>query len=214
MALKPIVFLHGFLGQPSDWAPVISCLPPHLSIKIELPGHGTTAFTKNFTLNLSFPKFHLVGYSMGGRLALQYARKFPEKIASLTILSAHPGLHTCDEKKSRLEIDKKWATKLLKLPIDEFLAQWYDQPLFQSFKPDFSMRRNHNPKALAAALLHYSLGAQDFYQPKEALYLVGEKDEKYRSIYKSATIIPNAGHVVHLENPKAVAEVIEQRIFS
>lgn len=212
--LTPIVFLHGFLGQPSDWEPVISYLPPHLSIPIELPGHGITPFTENFRLNLSFPKFHLVGYSMGGRLALQYARKFPEKIASLTILSAHPGLHTPQEKKIRLQEDAKWAEKLLRLPIDDFLSQWYDQPLFQSFKPDFSMRRNHNSKALAATLLHYSLGTQDFYQPKKALYLVGEKDEKYRSIYKRADLIPSSGHIVHLENPKAVAKAIEQRIFS
>jgi len=213
MSLTPIVFLHGFLGRPSDWDPVISYLPPCPTIKIELPGHGQTPFTKNFTFASSPEKFHLVGYSMGGRLALQYARKFPDQIASLSILSAHPGLQTPIEKKLRLEQDAKWAAKLLDLPIDEFLTQWYDQILFKSFKPDFSMRREHDPKALAATMIEYSLGYQEFYQPKEALYLVGEKDEKYRAIYKFAQVIPNTGHVIHLENPKAVAEALKQRIF-
>jgi len=212
--MTPLVFLHGFLGRPSDWDPVISYLPPCHSICMELPGHGDSPFVKTFHLHLPYQKFHLIGYSMGGRLALQYASQFPEKIASLIILSAHPGLQTLEEKEKKLEEDTKWAKKLLNLPIDEFLSQWYDQPLFQSYKPDFSMRRNHNPKALAAALLHYSLSKQTFYKPSHALYLVGEKDQKYRSLYPEATLIPGAGHAVHLENPKAVATVIQQRIFS
>ena len=209
----PIVFLHGFLGLPSDWEAVISYLPPCPTIKIQLPGHGQTPFTKTFSMDPPAEKFHLVGYSMGGRLALQYARQFPHHIASLILLSTHPGLQTFQEKKIRFQEDEKWAKKLFQFPIDEFLAQWYDQPIFQSFTPDFSMRREHHPKALAETLLHYSLGHQNFSQPKEALYLVGETDAKYRSIYPNATVIPNAGHVIHIENPKAVAKIIKQRIF-
>lgn len=212
--MHPIIFLHGFLGKPSDWDPVISYLPPCSVFKVELPGHGTTPFTESFTLPLPSEKFHLVGYSMGGRLALQYAQRFPQQIASLVIASAHPGLKNDDEKKERSQRDRLWAEKLLSLSIDEFLSQWYDQPLFQSFKVDFSMRKDHNPEHLAKALLHYSLASQSFFKPKNALYLVGEKDEAYRSLYPEATVIENSGHCVHLENPKSVAEAIKKRIFS
>lgn len=211
---SPIVFLHGFLGCPSDWDLVISHFPSHPLHRIELPGHGNTPFTKSFEFPLPAAQFHLVGYSMGGRLALEYARKFPRRIASLTILSAHPGLQTLQEKKQRLKEDLNWAEKLLRLPIDEFLSQWYDQPLFQSYRPDFSMRRNHDPKQLAQTLLHYSLAHQLFYKPEHALYLVGENDLKYRTLYPEAKVIPNAGHSIHLENPKSVANAIKQRIFS
>jgi len=214
MSLIPVVFLHGFLGHPSDWDSTLAYLPPCLSHCIELPGHGVSPFVKNFQIKVPYKKFHLIGYSMGGRLAMQYAMRFPEKILSLTILSAHPGLKTTKEKQERLQLDKKWAQKLSTLSIDEFLSQWYDQPLFQSFKPDFLMRRNHQIKELTSALLHYSLAHQVFHKPKQALYVVGEKDEKYRCIYPEAHIIPEAGHMIHLQNPKAVAKVIEQRIFS
>jgi 2-succinyl-6-hydroxy-2,4-cyclohexadiene-1-carboxylate synthase len=212
--MKPVVFLHGFLGHPSDWDRVIAHLPDIPTITIELPGHGNSPFAQEFSFPLPSQTFHLVGYSMGGRLALSYAKKFPERIASLTILSAHPGLKTKEEKTSRLQEDAKWAERLLTLPIDEFLIQWYDQPIFYSFKPDFSMRCKHNPKRLAKTLLYYSLGRQTFYRPKEALYLVGEKDEKYRAIHPEAVVIPKAGHMIHLENPEAVAKIIKTRILS
>jgi 2-succinyl-6-hydroxy-2,4-cyclohexadiene-1-carboxylate synthase len=207
----PLIFLHGFLGAPQDWEPVISHLPSCLCIALELPGHGASPFTSDFAI--PYEKFHLIGYSMGGRLAMQYARKFPRKIASLAIASAHPGLLKSCEKQARLEQDRRWAKKLLTLPIDQFLSQWYDQPIFHFFKPDFSMRRNHDPKQLAQTLLHYSLGRQSFYQPEGALYLVGEKDQKYRALYPKAVQIERAAHMVHLENPKRVAQAIQQKVF-
>lgn len=211
---RPIVFLHGFLGHPSDWNQVLVHLPSCEAHCIELPGHGSSPFVESFDFLSPNEQFHLVGYSMGGRLALGYASKYPHRIASLTIASAHPGLQTSQEKRQRLKEDTRWAEKLMTLPIDEFLSQWYDQPLFRSFKPDFSMRRKHSSKNLAKALIHYSLAHQSFYKPKNALYLVGENDAKYRALYPEATVIEKAGHSVHFENPKAVADAIKGRIFS
>ena len=43
-----LLFLHGFLGAPSDWDPVISHLPLHSCLALELPGHGATPFTPHF----------------------------------------------------------------------------------------------------------------------------------------------------------------------
>ena len=209
----PLVFVHGFLGNPSDWDGLISYLPKGPFIPIELPGHGSTPFTEHFTIIPPAPKFHLAGYSMGGRLSLQYARKFPDRILSLTILSAHRGLKTWEEKDARLKKDEQWAKKLLTLSIDEFLTQWYDQPLFHSFKPDFSMRRNHNPEELAKTLLYYSLAYQPLYQPEQALYLVGEKDSKYRALYPKAIVVPKSGHMIHIENPKYIADIIKEKIL-
>src|SRR5689334_17350674 len=89
----PFVFLHGFLGNSQDWQEVASKLLA-TCIAFDLPGHGASAFTEDFFLAFhqatkEFPPFHLVGYSMGGRLALQFAAKYPEKINKLTLLSAH-----------------------------------------------------------------------------------------------------------------------------
>ncbi len=204
----PLVFLHGFLGRAEDWESICSFLPNCQCIGIDLPGHGDSHFAKEIEIDI--PRFHLVGYSMGGRIAMSYALKHPEQIASLTIMSAHPGLKTEDEKQKRLQTDTEWAKLLLELPIDEFLLHWYDQSIFKNFKPDFTMRNKQNVPGLAAALIHYSLAKQPRYEIDHVI--VGDRDEKFRALYKNPILVPDAGHIVHLENPKAVAEIIRTRI--
>lgn len=201
----PIVFLHGFLGKSEDWNAVCRHLPPCPCIGIDIPGHGQAPFAENFDIDI--PEYHLVGYSMGGRIALQ---KFAGKAKSLTLISTHPGLLSNEEKYARLKNDEKWAELLLKLPIDEFLCLWYDQPIFKPFKPDFSMRREQNKIGLAKALLHFSLAKQKRVEIDEVI--VGMRDEKFRKLFKNPTVVPNAGHMVHLENPKELARIIQMRI--
>jgi 2-succinyl-6-hydroxy-2,4-cyclohexadiene-1-carboxylate synthase len=203
----PIVFLHGFLGTAADWESVCSYLPPSYCIGFDLPGHGQSPFTEE--VDIPLPRFHLVGYSMGGRIALALAAKHPEKIASLTLMSVHPGLHSDEEKKNREVTDRYWADLLLQLPIDKFLLDWYSQPIFKPFVPDLSMRKNQNVSELAKALIHYSLSKQPYY-PIEGV-LVGERDEKFRKLYEHPVLIANAGHMVHLENPQAVALEIQRK---
>jgi len=207
-----VVFLHGFLGTNADWEPVCSNLTDLHCIAVDLPGHGKSPFEEKMDLDIEAERFVLVGYSLGGRLAMRYAAEHPERIKSLVLISAHPGFTSDAEKQKRLLSDAKWAELLLELPIDEFLAQWYDQPLFHPYKPDLSMRRMQNKEALAAALMHYSLGKQPRYETNGALVLVGERDSKFRSLYTNPVIIPDAGHMAHLENPKAIASEILKRI--
>ena len=258
----PIVFLHGFLGRSEDWLEVCASLPPCRCIGIDLPGHGDSPFEPDFTIDL--PQFHLVGYSMGGRIALQ---KFKDKALTLTLLSTHPGLKDAEERDARRESDAVWAKKLLHLPIDEFLKQWYDQPIFKPFinrdgkkvticaseatpdqseagrvsgvnsktidpraridmakpqqadchfftapvnGPRISMRREQNVVSLAKALLHFSLAHQPRFEIDHVI--VGERDLKFKTLFLNPIVVPGAGHMVHLENPKAIAKIIEERV--
>lgn len=201
----PIIFLHGFLGSGEDWRSVVSYLSPCKCIAYDLPGHGDSPFDTDFQIDL--PTYHLVGYSLGGRIALQ---RFAKQAKTLTLLSVHPGLKTEEEKKGRWLQDLKWAHLLSELPIDEFLFRWYDQSIFNGFRPDFTLRKKQNIEGLKGALLHYSLAKQERYEIEGVL--IGEKDEKFKTLYKSPVLIQDAGHMVHLENPKAVASIIETRI--
>jgi 2-succinyl-6-hydroxy-2,4-cyclohexadiene-1-carboxylate synthase len=208
----PLVFLHGFLGTHRDWIPVCSDLPHWPCIGIDLPGHGASPFCETLSFIPPAPKFHLIGYSMGGRLAMQYALDHPDQIGRLIIASAHPGLPSQREKEKRIQADTQWALLLHQLPIDEFLRRWYDQPVFGSYKPDFSMRREQNISGLSSALVHYSLGHQPMLKVAKALHVVGEKDRKFRALHPNALVVPNAGHVVHLEHPKAFAQIIREHL--
>lgn len=209
----PLVFLHGFLGRALDWEAVCSYLPSCHCVGVDLPGHGSSPFSPTFEFEPPAPKFHLIGYSMGGRLAMQYALRYPDRIARLAIVSAHPGLSSQAERQQRLKTDAEWAKLLMELPIDEFLKRWYDQPLFAHYKPDFSMRRKQDIPALAKTLMHYSLGNQPILKIENATYIVGEKDPKFRALHPKALIVMNSGHVVHLEKPKELAFCIMEEIL-
>jgi 2-succinyl-6-hydroxy-2,4-cyclohexadiene-1-carboxylate synthase len=146
---------------------------------------------------------------MGGRLAAQFAEQHPEKIAKLTLLSAHLGLKTEEEKRTRLEKDQLLANKIEQIPIDEFLKEWYDQPLFQTLvasRDIRSMRSQQNREGIAQALRTFSLGRQMRIRTNAQL-LVGEYDTAYLAHDQDLPhiVIPRAGHAAHLENPSAVA---------
>lgn len=211
----PIVFLHGFLGCAADWLPVVQHLH-RTCIAVDLPGHGATSWTPVDISNLlsqALPaSFHLVGYSLGGRIAMRLAHLFPKRLASLTLLSAHPGLVSQAERTERLLHDQKWAEKLRTIPFDEFLTAWYDQPIFSSLKnnPEWMQqrRKNQNRESLAHALIEWSLGFQPRFALPHAKILYGTLDQKFVTLFcdwPNAIAIPNAGHVLHLEAPKQVA---------
>ncbi len=210
---NPIFFLHGFLGTPKDWDPLFSFLSLPSYSALPLPGHCHTPFSPHFLPSTPGVPFSLVGYSMGGRLALRYAAQHPRNVKKLVLISTHPGLRSPEEKKERRNSDALWARLLCENPIDEFLQRWYDQPIFNGFKPDFSMRRDHDPLCLAQSLLHYGLGKQPFLSNPKAVHIVGEKDAKFRAIHPDALIVPNAAHAVHLENPAYLATLLRE-IFS
>ena len=210
MTALPVVFLHGFLGSHHDWGQVMSLLSDFLCVALDLPGHGQTPFFHPFSLIPPAPKFHLVGYSMGGRLALQYADQNPEKIEKLILISTHPGLNSEKERSERLAKDEKWAKLLLESPIDIFLKQWYEQPIFAGFQPDLTSRKRQNPKLLAQTLLHYSLAKQPQGSLENAIHIVGEKDEKFKNLNPQAIQIKEAGHMIHLEQPALLANKLKE----
>lgn len=198
----PLIFLHGFLGKSEDWLPICEHLPDCLCIGIDLPGHGDSPFIPE--VRIPFPSFHLIGYSMGGRIALSI------EALSHTLLSVHPGLKSEEERLRRLKNDEMWAKLLLELPIDEFLERWYDQSIFKPFRPNLIERRQQNIEGLAKAMLHFSLAHQKRFEVDQVL--VGERDTKFRALYENPIVVPNAGHMIHLENPKWVAEIIKERV--
>lgn len=213
MQKRPIVFLHGFLGSSSDWLELLSYLPPCNYHLIDLPGHGKSTFQQELILPNFEEKMILIGYSMGGRLALQYAASCPEKVEKLILLSTHLGLFSEEERKKRWEKDLFVAKKLTSMPIDDFLKEWYDQPLFGGFCPSLSFRRKGNPQEMSRALLRYSLGKMKPCHFENKILMVGEKDEKYRTLYPEAIVIKNAAHALHLEKAQKVAACIEKEIL-
>jgi len=244
-SLPVVLFLHGFMGSSADFDPTIAHLSTHFCcLTVDLPGHGQTLvegedalYTMPQTANaivtwldrLQISQCCLVGYSMGGRLALYLALHFPQRFLKVVLESASPGLKTDAERTARLQHDRDLADQL-KADFPSFLSYWYSQPLFYALRhhPAFEQmqrRRSQNrPVELAKSLRHLSTGLQPSlwealqHHTQPLLLLVGEDDRKFRSINQALAascptaqlqVIPNCGHVIHLEQTQAFTTSVQ-----
>ncbi len=241
-----ILALHGFTGCGEDFDALFAHCPGAFRRHCpDLPGHG-----KNFALpasldaHLDFIENErrkifgaapcvLLGYSMGGRIALHYALRMPEKISALVLISASPGIAENAEREKRRQSDDALAEKILAGGIPEFLSFWENLPLFAGMKNLPPAQRDalrqrrlkNNAAGLAASLHGVGTGALPplwdkikFWQKPVAI-LAGENDAKFAAIARAMCagdgfpnpekiIIPATGHVAHLESPAETAKAL------
>jgi naphthoate synthase len=226
-----LVFLHGFLGRKEDWNSLITHIEDNFyCICFDLPGHGASPFHENIIESiissldhLDIKKCALIGYSMGGRIALTLANLDFKRFGHLILMSAHPGLKNSEERKKRWQEDQKWIEMLKSNSFEKFLNAWYSQPLFESLKTHrtlfekvLSERKQQNPLFLAKLLNLLSLSKQPHFTTfsPATLFLYGELDLKYGKLYNKLlsfgeiAMISDSGHAIHLENPSACAKKI------
>ncbi len=152
---------------------------------------------------------------MGGRIA--FSSTLPK-----IIISAHPGLQTDAEKKSRCEQERAWIAKLQNIPLAEFLDEWYRQPIFESLRrhPIFPKLMERRLKQDSQLLIHqmetHSLATQEFQNPAKACFFHGQLDTTYHDLYQRLKIpsyeIRGVGHAPHLENPELTAATIRSHL--
>jgi len=200
-----LIFLHGFLGSPLDWEKTISYLPAHYSCRVPDLADGTQ-------INFS-PLSVLIGYSMGGRIALQMP-----PACGLVLIGAHFGLTNEPERRKRREEEERLCIHLKRDPID-FIDWWYRQPLFSTLPLNDELRKRRESIDFtqhAQLFEWFALSKQPlFIPPPSALLLYGENDKKYANLYSAwpnAHAIPDAGHAAHLENPKMTAQFIQHYV--
>jgi 2-succinyl-6-hydroxy-2,4-cyclohexadiene-1-carboxylate synthase len=239
------VLLHGFAGSAGDWEGQMvdglagAGLAPVL---VDLPGHGADAGVNDaasFTLGSALARIEaagrwpadLIGYSMGGRLALHFAAAHPGRVRRLVLESASPGLPRESERAERRAEDEALAARIEAEGVEWFVDHWESQPMFETRRwlDDAVLLRRRNlrlrndPNSLAAALRGLGTGAlPSLWDRLEGLDLptllvVGERDEKFVSTAERmaramprarVALIPGAGHTVHLEAPDAWLEVV------
>ena len=241
---KPVIlFLHGFMGNCHDFVGVIDRLSEFCCLVVDLPGHGKTEVKQdcNYQMpntagalikllqKLDIQQCLLVGYSMGGRLALYLTVYFPQYFQGVILESASPGLKTRSRRDRRIEQDLKLAKQLESRDYELFLQQWYSNPLFASFvrhpnyKQAIASKLNNNPYKLAKSLRFMGLGVQpslwnDLSSIKiPMLLLVGSLDPKFVAINREVAglspqaksyIVKDVGHNIHFERPAELVKLI------
>ena len=172
-----------------------------------------------------------VGYSMGGRLSLGAAVLHPDRVRRLVLESTSPGLATPEERSRRRRMDEGLARRLESEGMERFVGAWMEQPLFASqarlpgtVLRDARRRRLRNdPDSLAACLRGMGTGSQPSFWDRlpevraETLLLTGALDPKYEELARRMALrlptvrhvsVPDTGHAVHLEAPRAWMESV------
>ena len=230
---RPLIFLHGFLGSRVDCFPIIEELErDYFCTLVDLPAHGKSPYTTPIisAIKQSIESIHalteqkplLIGYSLGGRIALQISQDSKTPICGVFAFSAHPGLATEWEKKERLRADRIWQNRLQTLEPKQFLTLWYEQTPFASLRGKVELleklykeRDLSHKNELSLVLEEMSLAKQPLISHSSLPLRLGfgEEDVKYKILYQNSLFaqvsIPKAGHTVFLENPKGCAEAIK-----
>jgi 2-succinyl-6-hydroxy-2,4-cyclohexadiene-1-carboxylate synthase len=245
----PLTLLHGFTGDAASWADV----QPQLALRFklimpDLLGHGRTdspAEPARYTMErcvedviaildaMDVKRTHLLGYSMGGRVALAAAIMRPHRIASLILESASPGLANAAERDERVAGDNTLADFIQREGVAAFVARWERIPLFSSQERlheavrsrQTEQRLRNDPVGLANSLRGLGTGVQaplwdrlgELRMP--CLIMAGESDAKFAAIGRQMSkgiagsrleIVAGAGHTVHLEQPETFTRLVAE----
>jgi 2-succinyl-6-hydroxy-2,4-cyclohexadiene-1-carboxylate synthase len=239
MSAVPVVALHGFTGTPRAFTSldVPVALSPYLAGHGPDPDLSAQSFSDEvgriaqlIRSRLSGP-VHLLGYSMGARVALGLLVDSPELFHSATLLGPNPGLSTEDERQERLGWEARWIDILEQDGLAVFEHRWRSLPLFQSQEslPPHSQeaqrteRMSHTALGLAHAMTVLGLGSMPNLWPALSLVQVpvtvvtGELDEKFSRITDQITSVapqfsvvrlPGVGHNPLLERPDAISALV------
>ncbi len=238
--IVPLLLLHGFTGSSDNWADHIAVFSKQYSvITVDILGHGRSSSPPDPT-RYTMPRIAtdfialldawqieqtaLLGYSMGGRLALYLACCYPERFSHLVQESSSPGLASEAERAERRQRDEALADWIEANGIEAFVNRWEALPLWASQQQLSEavrlrlrqQRLQNNPVGLANSLRGMGTGAQPSLWAQlpaltlPTLLIVGALDSKFVAINQQVAevlgngrlhIIPQAGHTTHLERP-------------
>ncbi len=243
-----LVMLHGFTGSAAGWRHQLDAAAAYglRVIALDLLGHGQSDAPDNpqryaiehcqqdilaalQELGVSKSQAVLLGYSMGGRIALYTA--FSGFFRALILESASPGLEDPAEREQRRISDEALAASIERDGVEAFIERWEKLPLFTSqrslpFECAEALRRQrlqNRAAGLAQSLRGVGTGVQPpLYARLPTLHLpvlliAGELDTKFTAIARRMAqvlpqaqlrIIAGAGHTVHLERPEEFISLV------
>lgn len=246
----PVVALHGFMQTGASWAPVAGALSAdHCVYALDFIGHGRSskptdpkaysydaaigsvrAFLREVACANGQRRAHLLGYSMGGRVAAGVAAKERDCLYSLVLESCNLGPASEGDRAAAKERNDAWAARLRADGIVPFVEYWEQLPLFATQcelgfdKVLREERLANDPEAMAMCLegmgKHVMPLEDDTFAALSATwvpikYLWGHEDAKsqpiaYRFEHEGFDVTSfGTGHNVHLEAPTLYTKTVQ-----
>jgi 2-succinyl-6-hydroxy-2,4-cyclohexadiene-1-carboxylate synthase len=221
-----VLFIPGFMQRGDAWRPVAELLPERYPSR--MLDHAEHSFEGRLAEISAHRGAVLVGYSLGGRLALRAALRSPDSFTAVVTVGSTAGIEEAPLRAARVEADETLASWLEAAPIEDVVALWERQPLFAD-QPDSLVeaqrpgRLSQDPRALALLLRTAGQGALEpvWHELSQlelpVLAIAGARDEGYTRAAKriastaprgQAAIVENAGHAPQLQRPEEVAALL------
>jgi 2-succinyl-6-hydroxy-2,4-cyclohexadiene-1-carboxylate synthase len=243
-----VMLLHGFTGAAESWAPLLPALHDYASIAVDLPGHGRSGapdeasrYALHRTVDdlarvldaLGVERAVVIGYSMGGRVALHFSLAHQARVAALVLESASPGIANAAERAARVESDHALADAIARDGVAAFVDRWEELPLWasqaalpRSVRMQLRDQRLRNVATGLANSLRGAGAGVDLLAPDRlaeqrapALLVAGARDARYVAHARAMAaampdarveIVRDAGHAVHLERPEALSAIVRR----
>ena len=236
---EPLLLLHGFTGRGTSWGGHATAFARRFRvIVVDLPGHGRsgTAEPARMTIermaddlasllrHLDATPAHVLGYSMGARLALRLAVAHQDVVRHLVLESPTAGIADAADRAARRSADASLADRLEREGTAGFVTTWERNPVFASHAAlapavvarQRAIRLSNDPTSLAASLRGAGQGTMEPLHDRlgtiraPTLVIAGALDDRGRLRATQVAegisgarlaIIDGAGHTPHLEQP-------------
>ncbi|BAW80531.1 alpha/beta hydrolase fold protein [Candidatus Nitrosoglobus terrae] len=235
----PLIILHGLFGSISNWRSLATAFSRQFQvITIDLPNHGHSPPKAIFNYpslaqdlidfmdEQSIDTAALLGHSLGGKIAMQCALDFPNRITHLLVADIAPRAYAPEHLlifnalselnltayKNRLEIDEALSRQIPNLETRQFLLMNLEKN-----KGGYSWRINlnnlqQNYQAICAAVVgkNVYLGPSLFIKGEDSGYIRGGDKIGIRKWFPKAEMvsIPKSGHWLHAEAPEVFATIV------
>ncbi|MFL5645374.1 MAG: 2-succinyl-6-hydroxy-2,4-cyclohexadiene-1-carboxylate synthase [Chloroflexota bacterium] len=237
----PLLLLHGFTGRGSGWGGHAHAFArDHRVVVVDLPGHGRSGIPEDprrasversaddlatILRRLSASPAHVLGYSLGARIALRLAVAHPGAVRRLVLESPSAGIADPLARAKRTAADDARATRLEDSGVEAFVAEWEAEPVFASHAAMPAARRarlhaarlRNDAHGLATSLRGAGQGAMEPLGDRlpgivaPTMVIAGALDDagRDRATHIAAcipgarlAIVENSGHTPHLETPR------------
>jgi len=244
-----LIFLHGFTGSAKDWKETTELIDDRFNkIAVDLIGHGKSdtpieidkysASSINSQLldiinHFTKGKVILVGYSMGGRAALSFATKYPDKIKGMILESTSAGIEDHKEREERIKSDEELTKIIEQNSTEYFIDHWMNLEIFgtqKRFSNDLLQKLRieklqNSSIGLAQSLRGFGTGRMPYLGDKlslldfPVLLITGELDSKFTQINRKLVkkfpsakhqVLQNVGHNAHLEEKSKFTETVNR----
>ncbi|MGH2742704.1 MAG: alpha/beta fold hydrolase [Thermoleophilaceae bacterium] len=223
-----VLFIPGFMQRGDAWRPVAELLPERYpSTLLEHREHSLERRLAEIA-SAAEDGAVLVGYSLGGRLALRAVLRDPGRYAGLVTVGATAGIDEPTVRSARAEADERLAAWMEAAQIEDIVGIWERQPLFADqsdalIEAQRPGRLSHDPAGLAMLLRTAGQGVLEpvwhelLTLDLPVLAIAGARDEGYLAAaqriadvapHGRAAIVEEAGHAAQLQRPDGVAGLI------